>query len=109
MNNTKSKNGLYSILIGLLGWSYLIWLINVINVDQARIFNKYGHLLVQFPEITEYSSFKYRLIAIVIGIIGIYFGIKALLRKKEIGILGILISLGVILMSFYPLGNLFLF
>ena len=97
----ENKIGLYSILIGLLGLTYLIWLSNLIEIDLARIVNERPYELVEF-QFSEYSSFKYRLIAIGIGITGIYFGRRALLPKKIFGIIGILISLGVIIISFYP-------
>jgi len=100
MLQTENKNGIYSIIVGLFGWIYLIWLTRMIEIDQARIFNEYGHLLVQFPESTEYASFKYLLIAIGIGIIGIFFGIKSNGNKNKIGLVGIILSILVIVMTF---------
>lgn len=105
----KSKYSIYSITFGLVGWVYLIWLIYKINSDISNIISEQGSILTPFMPTSKYQSFWFQIIPIGIGIGGIYFGIKALLRKNEIGILGILISIGVILMSFYPLGNLFLF
>lgn len=109
MIKNNSKYGIYSILIGIIGWCYLLLLSYLINYDVSNILREQGSMLIQFLPVSKYQSFWFQIISIGIGIVGIYFGIKAILRKTEIGILGILISLSVILMSFYPLGNLYLF
>ena len=105
----ESKYSIYSIIFGLAGWVYLIWLIYMIDSDISNIISEQGSIFTTFMPTSKYQSFLFQIIPIGIGIGVIYFGIKALLRKKKIGILGILISTSVILMSFYPLGNLFLF
>jgi len=86
----------YSILIGILGWCYLI-LLGYMNSDKT------SYLIQQLPKPGKYESFWFRTIAIGFGIIGIYYGIKMISKNKILNILGILISLCLIIASFLPI------
>ncbi len=85
----------YSILIGIIGWCYLI-ILNYANLDKT------SDLIMQLPMPGKYDSFWYRLIAFGFGIIGIYYGKKMVSKNIVLNAIGILISLGLIIMTSLP-------
>lgn len=100
MTKNNSKFGNYSILMGILGFVYLLLLTYLIHNDISNIIAEQGSKLIQFMPVSKYQSFWFKIISIGTGSTGVYFGLKAVSGKIIIGFIGILISLSVILMSF---------
>lgn len=109
MLKIKNKYSVYSLICGLIGWLYLIWLNWMIAIDQTRIFNSYGARLVQFPEATQYLSNSYKAIYIILGVIGIILGLISYRRKNKLEFIGIILSLLLLLMVFIPVWYYFAF
>lgn len=96
------KSATLSILIGFLGIIFLIWFnYQTLDFYQENINN---HLTLSPTLVTSGKMTK--LISIVIGFLGLFFGIHSIIKKNKIGIIGVIMSIIVIILIFFPLWTL---
>jgi uncharacterized membrane protein len=96
------KYGIYSIIIALIGITFVIWF----NIEVAELFESEFLKLENQNELspTIFTTGKInKITALVIGIVGLLFGIKSLRDKNRIGIFGILLSIILIILTFVPI------
>lgn len=96
------KYGILSIIISLIGISFVIWY----NIEIAVLFQNEVLKLNSTTEINYiiFTTEKLnRLIALGLALVGILLGIKSVKRKNKIGILGISLSLILFILIFIPI------
>lgn len=97
---------IYSMVILILGWLYF-FIINYLNYsDFGEQFNE-GGLLISFPRPGKFDTIWFKLIAIVFGIISLYFGYKSKPHiQRKLRVLLISLSLLLIIISIVAFPNL---
>tara|TARA_A100000171_G_scaffold20717_1_gene19085 strand:+ start:8009 stop:8311 length:303 start_codon:yes stop_codon:yes gene_type:complete len=93
------KHAKLSILVALLGilfLGYINWLVwdTLTTYNENAVSEMAPHLVVT-PRVFKIS-------ALIIGLIGIFFGIKGVKINKKISVLGIVLSILVCIFSFVP-------
>ena len=93
------KHGILSIIVAILGYVFFFH----IHLEFADIVQKLnenqqlnGPNLIITPRI-------YKIATLIIGLIGVYFGIKGFKNYKNLSIVGISLSLILIILSFIPI------
>lgn len=101
------KIGITSILLALIGIIFVIWF----NLQTSELF--YTELMkmrensdLTPPIVTNVTLYK--LIAIGIGLLGLFHGIKSVRSRNRIGIIGIALSILLLILSFLPIWQYFL-
>ncbi len=95
------KHAILSIIVAVLG---LIWII-YFNYSFAEIIMDYDN----FPEGTTLSDFNLeipkfiKMSGLIIGLIGIFFGIKGYFKNKALSIVGFILSILLIVLTFTPI------
>ncbi len=98
------KTGITSIILALSGILFVIWFNYQISELIIADLIKMQSDLKLSPAIFK-SDKLFKIIAIIIGLAGIIFGIKSLRTKKRIGIIGIVLSIILIILAFVPIWN----
>ncbi|MFD0991614.1 hypothetical protein [Tenacibaculum geojense] len=95
------KNGIISIIVALVGIIFIIW----INVKIATLFETEFMKTRNINEL-DLRMFKIetldKIIGIGIGLTGILLGIKSLQKRNRIGIIGIILCVVLIILTFAP-------
>ncbi|PKG53488.1 hypothetical protein [Olleya sp. 1-3] len=96
------KTGTISVIIALIGILFVIWF----NIQTSELFltelSKMQSGSGLSPTIVTSGKLN-KLIAIGIGLLGLFLGIKSLRNRKRIGILGIFLSVFLIVLTFIPI------
>jgi len=98
------KHGILSILIAILGFIFYLHInLEFVGIVQKLSENQQleGPNLIVTPKI-------YKIATLIIGLIGVYFGIKEFKNYKNLSIIGISLSLILIILSFIPIWSYFL-
>ena len=98
------KTGTISIILALIGILFVIWF----NYQTSELFltelQKMQNSSDLSPVIVTSGKLN-KLIAIGIGLLGLYLGFKSLRNKNRTGIIGIILSILLIIMTFIPIWN----
>ena len=98
------KTGTISIILAIIGILFVIWF----NYQTAELFltelTKMQNSSDLSPTIVTSGKLN-KLIAIGIGLLGLLLGIKSLRNKNRIGIIGIILSIVLIILTFVPIWN----
>ncbi len=94
------KHALLSIIVAVLG---MVWVVHI-NYQIAAVVTEalqaadqsMNPSLVSFPKV-------YKMSGLVIGLIGIFFGVKGFFKTKPLSIVGIVLSLLLIVLTFIPI------
>ena len=98
------KAGTTSIILALIGILFLIWF----NYQTSELFLNELQKMQSDSDLSPVmvtSGKLNKLIAIGIGLLGLLLGIKSLRNKNRIGIIGIVLSIILIILTFIPLWN----
>jgi len=98
------KHSLFSIIVALLGIIFLAY-VNWLVWDTVTSYNQ--NSLVEMSPKLVVTPRIFKISALIIGLIGIFFGIKGLKINKKISILGIVLSALVCIFSFVPFWYIF--
>lgn len=96
------KHGALSVIVSLLGFCFLVY----IQTETAQMFetmNAHQQLepnLIVVPKI-------YKMATLIIGLIGVFYGIKGRKTAKKSSSIGIALSILLILLSFVPFWTYF--
>lgn len=101
------KTGIISIILALTGILFVIWF----NYQTSELFYveliKTQNSSILSPLIVTNGKLN-KLIAVGIGLLGLFFGIKSARNKNRIGIIGITISIILLILTFVPIWQYFL-
>jgi len=97
------KHSIYSIIVASIGISFIIYM-NYYFAQQVNILQANQQLsepsLIVTPKV-------HKMAALIIGLIGVFFGIKGFKSYKKLSLIGIVLSLILVAISFLPLWHYF--
>ncbi|GAB5401281.1 MAG: hypothetical protein Aureis2KO_28660 [Aureisphaera sp.] len=95
------KHAVLSIIVAVLGMVWVVYL----NHSFAEAIMNYS----DYPKGTTLSDFNlkipnfFKMSGLIIGLIGIFFGIKGFFKTKLISIVGIVLNILLIILTFMPI------
>jgi len=97
------KHSIYSIIVAIVGISFILYMNFHFAQEVSLIQNNQQinepHLIVT-PKV-------HKMAALIIGLIGVFFGIKGFKSFKKLSLIGIVLSLILVAISFLPLWHYF--
>ena len=96
------KTGTISIILALIGISFVIWF-NFQTSEQILAEVTKAQSSYELSPILVSNGKLNKLIAIGIGIIGLLFGFKSVRNKSRTGVIGIILSICLLIMTFIPI------
>ena len=99
----KAKYWKLSLIFGIIGWMLYLWISYMINIDFIDKVGVDGNMIFHHYTfgISKYQNIEFDILIIVIVAIGLYFGLKSVLKKNWIGYIGMLISISLLSFKFY--------
>lgn len=96
------KTGIISIIVVLIGILFVIWFnLEIVELFESEILKMENQTELNPAVFTTEKLNK--IIALGIALIGIILGIKSLRNKNRIGIIGIILSVILIILTFLPI------
>jgi threonine/homoserine efflux transporter RhtA len=96
------KIGIISIIVVLIGILFVIWFnLEIVELFESEILKMENQTELNLAVFTTKKLNK--IIALGIALIGIILGIKSLRNKNRIGIIGIILSVVLIILTFLPI------
>ena len=98
------KHSVLSIIVAVIGISFILY-VNYYFAQQIN-FLQSSHQQLNEPSLIVTPKI-HKMVALIIGLIGVFFGIKGFKHYKKISLIGIVLSLLLIAISFLPLWHYF--
>ena len=96
------KTGTISIIVAIIGIIFVVWFnLEVVELYKSETF-KTANQTDLSPHLFVVGK-TYKIIAIVIGLIGMILGIKSLRDNNRIGTIGLILSIILIILTLLPL------
>ncbi|MEH6763814.1 MAG: hypothetical protein V7655_04890 [Aequorivita antarctica] len=97
------KHSIYSIIVSVIGISFILYM-NYYFAQEVSLLQT--NQQVSQPQLIVTPK-VHKIAALIIGLIGVFFGIKGFKSFKKLSLIGIVLSLLLVAISFLPLWHYF--